>query len=119
MTIAADNPFLAGVAVDVAESAPPARSSRTLTITKVERDDAGHWHARVTPPGGVTIPVDRIHGSWQTSTNPRREVMPHIAAALQDKVRPIENAERREREAAAEAAKKSAKAPAASQAVLG
>lgn len=77
---------------------------RPFTITLLRRDpEHGFWRARVT--NGTTIDVDRRHGAWQGEYEidgviERREVMPHVAAALQDRVRPLERAE----QAAAKAA---------------
>ncbi len=83
---------------------------RPFTITCLSRDpERGFWMAHVTSDG-VTINVDRRYGSWHAVIgNERRELLPHIAAALQEKVRPTDNAERRERERAAEAAAAKAK----------
>ena len=61
-------------------------SRRPFTITKLARSDEGYWTARVSS-NGYAVEVDRKYGSWQTSTKPRREVLPHVAAALQEKVR--------------------------------
>lgn len=73
---------------------------RDLTITKLERDENGRWHCRVTTEG-VTITCHR-YGGWQYETDdpkfPRKFVPPDIAAAIQLKVYPIEQRERRERE---------------------
>jgi hypothetical protein len=85
---------------------------RTLTITKLARDEAGVWRARVTGTDGVTVDVDRRWGSWQAEvrssprsrTFERRDVLPHVALALQDKVRPLEKAERAAAKQAEEAA---------------
>ncbi len=88
---------------------------RPFTITCVRRDpDEGFWRARVT--NGVTIDVDRRYGSWQADVRDapgarsftRRDVLPDVARALQARVRPTDDAERRERERAAEAARKAA-----------
>lgn len=85
---------------------------RPFTITMVRRDpEHGFWRARVT--NGVTVDVDRRDGSWKAEvrtesgsrTFVRREVMPHVAAALQDRVRPLERAERDAAKAEADAAK--------------
>lgn len=74
---------------------------RPFTITNVHRDpEHGFWRARVT--NGVTLDVDRRYGSWQADvrvkrgarTFTRQDVMPHVAAALQQRVRPLERAER-------------------------
>lgn len=84
---------------------------REFTITCVRRDpDHGFWRARVT--NGVTLDVDRRHGSWQSDVRDapgsrsfhRRDVLPEVAAALQARVRPLEHAER----AAAKAVKAAA-----------
>lgn len=84
---------------------------REFTITKVERDpEHGFWTARVTVAGDdgpsgkpIARKVDRKYGSWQCTLpwGQRTEVLPHIAAALQAKVRRIERAERKEEEVAA------------------
>lgn len=84
-----------------------------LTITKLERNGDGIWTARVSL-NGQTINVDRRYGSWQAlvpderrGNKPvRREIRPEVAAALQDKVRPIE---KKERELAAENAQREKK----------
>jgi hypothetical protein len=87
---------------------------RPFTITMVRRDpEHGFWRARVT--NGTTVDVDRRDGSWKAEvrtapgarTFVRREVMPRVAAALQERVRPLERAERDAAKAAAEAAKAS------------
>lgn len=83
-------------------------------ITKLERQD-GYWTARVSA-GGVTVAVDRRYGSWQALVRDapglhsfhRAEVLPAVAAALQERVRPVERAERAARDAAAKAAKAAA-----------
>lgn len=67
-----------------------------LRITCLRRDEAeGFWRARVTANGGPTVAVDRRFGSWRTSAEPHRFVLPAVATALQARVRPIEKAERR------------------------
>lgn len=74
---------------------------RDFTITCVRRDpEHGFWRARVT--NGATYDVDRRYGSWQAEvraaprshTFVRRDVMPAVARALQDRVRAAERAER-------------------------
>lgn len=70
---------------------------RAVTITCVHRDPDGYWRARVSA-GGVTLNVHRRYGSWLAEVRPRpgvrhvelREVLPHVAAALQARVRPLE-----------------------------
>lgn len=76
-------------------------AQRELTITKLERAPEGFWRARVTGADGVAVPVDRRYGAWfaevrkapRSRTMVRRDVLPHVAAALQAKVRPIEKRE--------------------------
>ncbi len=72
---------------------------RAFTITCLQRDpDGGFWRARVT--NGVTIEVDRRFGSWQANVRSapgarsfeRRDVLPDVARALQEKVRPMDRA---------------------------
>lgn len=75
---------------------------REFTITKLERDD-GYWRAHVTE-NSVTYRVHRQFGSWMRDGGKPGalcEVPKDWAFALQDRVRPVENAERREREKAA------------------
>ncbi len=75
-----------------------------VIITKLHRDEEGDWCARVSDGNGTTLDVDRKYGSWHalvprvkgSTLRVRVEVMPHVAAALQDKVRPLEKAERKE-----------------------
>lgn len=68
-----------------------------IRITCLRRDAArGHWTARVTGPDGQTVDVDCQHGSWQTTNGTRRDVLPPVAAALQERVRPLERGERQE-----------------------
>lgn len=83
------------------------KGRRLFTITLVRRDpEDGFWRARVTCDG-VTLDVDRQFGSWQADVRagPRRrsfrriDVLPDVAAALQDRVRPLEKAERGREEA--------------------
>lgn len=72
-------------------------SRRPFTITGLEFHEDGYWTGRVTCDG-VTVVVDNRHGSWMASVRiqPRarsfvqREVLPHIAAELQAKVRRAE-----------------------------
>lgn len=70
---------------------------RPFTITCVRRDpDRGYWTAHVVVDGRVHH-VDRRYGSWHVVTRTaRREVLPDVARALQDRVRPLERAESRE-----------------------
>lgn len=61
-----------------------------LTITKLSNED-GYWTARVTL-NGQTVDVDRRYGSWHAfkvnrETRTRHDVMPAVAAALQERVR--------------------------------
>lgn len=74
---------------------------REYTITCVHRDpEQGFWRARVT--NGASYDVDRRYGSWQAEvraaprshTFVRRDVMPQVARALQERVRPLERAEK-------------------------
>jgi hypothetical protein len=74
------------------------RPRRPFTITAVRCDAAGVWRARVTDADGVTVDVDRSSGSWQALVRRaprsrdfvRREVLPHVALALQDRVRQLD-----------------------------
>lgn len=71
---------------------------RELTITKLHFCEHGYWKARVTGADGVTVEVDRRYGVWhaEVRVSPRsrrmvrRDVLPHVAAALQAKVKPLE-----------------------------
>lgn len=71
-----------------------------VRITGLERTAGGHWRARVTFKGR-TYDVDRIFGSWQMidhnehGRSIRREVLPHVAALLQARVRKQERREQR------------------------
>jgi hypothetical protein len=77
-------------------------SARELTITKLRRDELGVWRARVTGPLGIPVDVDRRYGSWmgevrvapRSRTFVRRFCQPHVAAALQQKVRRLERREK-------------------------
>lgn len=73
-------------------------SRRPFTITKLHQDEDGVWRGRVTCDGD-TIEVDREHGSWQANVTvkiptrgrpklveQRRDVLPHVAEALQAKL---------------------------------
>lgn len=73
---------------------------REFTITKVQRSPEGYWQANVTPAGAdKPIRVDRRFGSWQVPVNEvRRDVLPHVAAALQEKVRPADRKEQKAKE---------------------
>ena len=72
---------------------------RPFTITKLQRGSTG-WEARVSCDG-TTVEVDRRDGSWlatvrtrpKARTFDRREVLPHVAAELQRKVRRLEKRE--------------------------
>jgi hypothetical protein len=74
-----------------------------VEITDLSRE-RGYWTARVSI-GRLMIEVDRRYGSWMEVVGSggrevcRRELLPHVAAALQERVRPIESRERRERAA--------------------
>lgn len=72
-----------------------AAPSREFTITCVRREPLeGFWTAHVTA-GGETVHVDRRYGSWHAVRGTRRaEVLPHVAAALQQRVRRLERNER-------------------------
>ena len=82
-------------------------------ITKLCRDEHGHWRARITPDEGETLVVTRRWGSWLVapgSGNYLRELaavgLREAPAALQERVRRLEGRERelvaaRRREAAA------------------
>lgn len=78
---------------------------RPFTITQVRRAD-GIWRARVTVNGNG-FDVDRTYGSWRVTPahegDREQGVSMSLATALQEKVRPIENAERVEREKALKA----------------
>lgn len=64
-----------------------------MRITQVRRDsDKGFWRARVNLDG-TGVEVHRRYGSWMTDTTPMRDLLPWVSAALQDRVRPLENAE--------------------------
>lgn len=77
----------------------------TVIVTKLRRED-DIWRAHVSDGQGNTIEVDRRFGSWHalvprvkgSTKRVRRDVLPHVAHALQAKVRPIEKAERRAKE---------------------
>lgn len=85
---------------------------RSFTITQLHRDEHGIWRARVTC-GSEYLDVDREDGSWMgwkrespgARSFRRVDLRRDVAAALAEKVRPIENAERREREAAEKASR--------------
>jgi hypothetical protein len=70
-------------------------SRRDLTITKLERDDKGFWKCNITADG-VTVQAHCKFGSWLIDGEDglMKEVMPDIAAKIQEKVRPIEKKER-------------------------
>lgn len=80
----------------------------TVIVTKLSREE-GFWTANVSV-NGTTVAVDRRFGSWQGTVRAapgsrefvRRPVLPRVEAALQERVRPIERAEKK---AAAEAAR--------------
>lgn len=78
-----------------------------MRITKLERDKDGHWTANITV-AGHTYHVHKRFGSWMRD-HPEKEgwlmEVPVVwAEALQERVRPIERAERKEAEANAKAA---------------
>lgn len=76
---------------------------RPFTITQLRRDERGHWTARLTLDGR-TFAVSRSSGSWTVRDGERERILlPYFAAALQERVRPIERAERRAKEAAQKA----------------
>lgn len=66
-------------------------------------DLAGVYGANVTNHDGEQLTVDRRYGSWQgdlrlakgSRSFARVEVLPHVAAALQQRVRRLEKAESR------------------------
>jgi hypothetical protein len=73
-----------------------------VKVTALERS-AGYWQARV-EVNGIEVDVNRRYGSWQVvvydeerGAAKRMELLPHISAILQDKVRPIEEKEAREK----------------------
>lgn len=62
-----------------------------INITNLARVD-GYWTAQLTG-NGQTIDIDTRSGSWLTApdeANRTREVLPHVAAALQERVRKLE-----------------------------
>lgn len=72
-----------------------------LRVTQLQRHpEHGYWTARVSV-GGTTVDVDCRDGSWLASvrrapghrTFVRREVLPFVAAALQERVRRAERQE--------------------------
>lgn len=71
---------------------------RPFTITRMQRHADGHWTATVTGTGGRAVLVDNRSGSWVADLGEvlgRREVLPHVAAALQARRHKAELAERR------------------------
>lgn len=64
-----------------------------MRITKLERVPEGHWRARVTVDG-TTVAVDNRFGSWRITPpgegGSYRELLPTLAARLQQKVCPLE-----------------------------
>ena len=66
---------------------------RDLTITKLTLQPEGYYTARVSS-NGQTFNVDNKFGSWQAEVRNgprqrsfcRRDVLPRVAAALQDKL---------------------------------
>ena len=76
-----------------------------IKITKLERDEEGKWHCNVTV-GGKTFPVHCKYGSWMyEDKRGMKDVLPFVAEAIQERVRPIEKRERIIREKAAKDAK--------------
>jgi len=73
-------------------------ASYPFTVDAVERVD-GHWTATLTIYG-TTYAVDRSVGSWRVTPKPDakrwRELPYRYAAAIQERVRVIEKAERKE-----------------------
>lgn len=68
-----------------------------LRITKLQPHPEGYWTANVSA-GGSTLPVHNKYGSWQIELAKRgapvrRDVLPPVAAALQQH---LKRAERRE-----------------------
>lgn len=62
------------------------------TITNLARHPHGYWTAQLAD-SGHTIDVDTRSGSWQTAPDDAhrtREVLPHVAAVLQERVRRLE-----------------------------
>lgn len=75
-------------------------SSREVIITKLQRDsEEGFWTCNITS-GGKTHHALSRHGSWMIDAEDglMKEVMPDVAAKIQEKVRPIEKKERIARE---------------------
>lgn len=66
-----------------------------IRITRVRRHpEDGYWIARVTPEGGSTVDVHCKYGSWFVEQGGnQREVIPRVAAAIQERVRRLERAE--------------------------
>lgn len=63
---------------------------REFTITCVRLDEQSAWTAHVSTDGR-TYKATRRHGSWSLlDGHSEIEALPHIAAALQDRVRPLE-----------------------------
>lgn len=77
-------------ALQLARQAP--RRTFTITCVRLSEPTGGrrYWTARVTA-GGVTVNVDRMYGSWHAvEGGARRDVLPHVAAELQRRVRAAE-----------------------------
>jgi hypothetical protein len=70
-------------------------SSRSLTITKLERDEEGFWTCNITADG-QTVAAHRKFGSWliDGEDGMMKEVQHDIAGKIQEKVRPLEKKER-------------------------
>lgn len=63
---------------------------------RIKRADEGHWTARLCLGDRQAVDIDRRYGSWQATVGQaRRDVLPAIAAAVQEKVRREERRERR------------------------
>ena len=66
---------------------------RPFTITKMRQEPEGFWSANVVQ-GSTSIRVDNRAGSWladvrsapRSRSFDRRQVLPHVAAALQSKL---------------------------------
>lgn len=61
-------------------------------VRDLRLEPTGYYSARVVS-GTTSVEVSRRFGSWMTPPDDRnrmREVLPHVAAALQDRVRRLE-----------------------------
>jgi hypothetical protein len=73
-----------------------ANGRRFFTITCVRQDDEGAWTAHVSTDGR-TYRATRRHGSWSlVEGDSERIVLPHVATALQQRVRRAERRSRRD-----------------------